>query len=253
MTRDTTEPGQKVPTLSRSDGAVARVYEELRREIISFERAPGAVLSRAKLEKQYAVSQTPIREALQMLEQDGLIQVFPQSRTQVSRIDVQQLNETHFLRVSVEVEVVWRLAAAPPPDMVARARAIVQMQQALLDGVGQAEMFNDLDRSFHKTLFDAVGVGSIQRILARRLGHLLRCQQLDLPSKGKMATIVADHEAILTGISSGDQEAATHAMRRHLSGTINRVEALRVQHPDYFTDGETWPVWTTANDKKGTS
>ncbi|WP_323770847.1 GntR family transcriptional regulator [Antarctobacter sp.] len=248
MASDTGHERGKGTASARSDGAATRVYDELRREIISFERAPGSVLSRATLEKQYSVSQTPIREALQMLDQDGLVQVFPQSRTLVSRIDVQQLNETHFLRVAVEVEVAWRLAAAPRDDVIARARAIVQMQKALLGDIDQAELFHDLDRSFHKTLFDAVGVGSIQQILARRLGHLLRCQQLDLPSQGKMATIVADHEAILNAISVGDQVAATEAVRRHLSGTINRVDALRAQHPDFFTDGKTWPVWSTTDE-----
>lgn len=232
---------------ARGDGAAVRVYDELRREIISFERAPGSVLSRATLEKQYAVSQTPIREALQMLDQDGLVQVFPQSRTVVSRIDVQQLNETHFLRVAVEVEVAWRLAVSPNEDVVSRARAIVQMQKALLGDTEQSELFHDLDRTFHRTLFDGVGVGSIQKMLSRRLGHLLRCQQLDLPSKGKMAMIVSDHEAILNAIASGDQAAATEAVRRHLSGTINRVDTLRAKHPDFFTDGKTWPVWTSAD------
>lgn len=246
MASDTGRDAVKVPGGARGDGAAIRVYDELRREIISFERAPGSVLSRATLEKQYAVSQTPIREALQMLDQDGLVQVFPQSRTVVSRIDVQQLNETHFLRVAVEVEVVWRLAASPREDVVARARAILQMQKALMNDTDQPELFQDLDRSFHQTLFDAVGVGTIQKMLARRLGHLLRCQKLDLPSQGKMAMIVADHEAILNAIASGDQTAAAEAVRRHLSGTINRVDALRAAHPDFFTDGKTWPVLTWA-------
>ncbi len=183
------------------------------------------------------VSQTPIREALQKLEQDGLVRIVPQSRTTVRRIDVKQLHETHFLRVAVESEVVRQLAQGGHKDNLRRARAVLHMQGALVGDTDQMDMFDALDRSFHLTLFEALGMGRLHAMLARQLGHLSRCQRLDLQRDGKMADIIAAHTAIIDGIDAGDHDAAVAAMRAHLSGTIRRVPDLQDEFPDYFTTG----------------
>ena len=145
--------------------------------------------------------------------------------------------ETHFLRVAVETEVVRRLAERKDDAVLSRARAIVKMQRALMEEGEQMDMFADLDRDFHRSLFEAINMVSLNELLTDRLGHLYRCQRLELPREGKTWDIVEAHEAILTGIQSGDPEKAAAAVRRHLSGTINRVESIRADHPDYFTDG----------------
>ncbi|MCA0872763.1 GntR family transcriptional regulator [Seohaeicola saemankumensis] len=235
--RDAAQPNSRTGTGGDSAGsAVQRAYDTLRQQIVSMSLPPGTVLSRPELAKRFGVSQTPIREALQKLEQDGLIRIFPQSRTLVRRIDIKQLYETHFLRVAVECEVIRRLALHPQEEALKRARAIVKMQEVLIGQLDQMDLFNEQDRNFHRTLFEAAGVGSTYDLLAAQTGHLLRCQRLDLPKKGKMTDIVADHEAILEAIEAGNVEHATEAMRRHLSGTIKRVETLRRENPDFFTE-----------------
>lgn len=218
-------------------GAPERVYTALRERILSFDLPPGAVLSRNAIAKDYNVSQTPVRDALQRLGQEGLVQIFPQSKTIVAPIDARQLSETHFLRVAVETEVVRQLASRDPGTSLKRARGILQMQRALMDAGDQMDMFADLDRDFHRSLFEAIGMGSLHEMLTDRLGHLYRCQRLELPREGKARDIVDAHTAIVDGIASGDPEKAAAAMRAHLSGTISRVEIIRSEHPDYFTDG----------------
>lgn len=215
-----------------------RVYADLRERILNFDLPPNSTLDRVALARRYGVSQTPVRDALQRLEQDGLVLIFPQSKTIVSPIDVRQLSETQFLRVSVETEVVRRLCCTQSLDVVRRCQAIVQMQRALIDGDEQMDMFTDLDRSFHRTLFAGVGMESLHVMLTRRLGHLYRCQRLELPRKGKTQDIVHAHQAILDGISTGDPEKAADAMRHHLSGTINRIASLRDEQPEFFTGDE---------------
>ena len=61
--------------------AAARVYTGLRARIVSLELLPDTVLSRAEIAKQYGVSQSPVREAVQKLEQEGLVVSYPKSRT----------------------------------------------------------------------------------------------------------------------------------------------------------------------------
>ncbi len=215
--------------------ASARVYDDLRQRIIDLDLPPDTVLVRNDLTAAYGVSQTPVREALQKLEQDGLVRIYPQSRTVVARINEQQLRESQFMRVAIETEVVRRLAAEHDEALLARIRSLVKMQEAVLDDPSQMQLFSSLDRAFHATLFDALNLQGLHTMLARRLGHLARCQALELPRTGKMQQIVEDHSAIVAGIAARDPEMAVDAMRRHLTGTITRIGVLRAEFPDYFS------------------
>jgi DNA-binding GntR family transcriptional regulator len=235
MSLEGASPGHATAARSTSGGsAVDRVYEHLRERIVSFGLPPDTTLSRSDLAREYGVSQTPVREALQRLEEDGLVHVFPQSKTVVARIAPHELQEANFLRVALETEVVRRLAAERNAEVIHRLEAILNMQRALCCDVAEMDMFSELDRRFHRTLFEAVDMPRLNEMLTRRLGHLARCHRLELPLSDKMEWIVRTHAAVVAAIAAGDPEAASEAMRAHLTGTIRRISVLREQYPQYF-------------------
>ncbi|WP_299812365.1 GntR family transcriptional regulator [uncultured Roseibium sp.] len=223
---------------SKTGGAPDRVYRQLRERILNFDLPPGASLSRNEIAEKYGVSQAPVREALQALEEDGLVLIIPQSRTLVSQIDVKQLYENQFLRVALECEVVRRLADARQTETIDRARTILRMQSTLEGQINKMDLFNELDRSFHAALFEGAGMSRINEMVRRKMGHLARCQRLELPVEGKMKTILQQHARVIEELEAGDAQGAAAAMNEHLSGTISRVEKLREEFPDYFTDGK---------------
>ena len=96
--------------LDRDRQAAPQVFQRLRGMIISLELPPGSPLSRAALAGQFGVSSTPIRDALMRLEEEGLVDVFPQYATVVSRVDVRLAQQAHFLRQAFELEIVRMLA-----------------------------------------------------------------------------------------------------------------------------------------------
>ncbi len=214
--------------------ASARVYDNLRKRIISFDLPPETTLSRADLAKEYSVSNTPIREAMLRLEQDGLVKTFPQSKTVVTKIDIPKLNEIHFLRISVECETVRRAAEAQDPKLVAKLRAIIRMQQALSIDDAEIGMFNELDEAFHQTLIVSVGQLGLYRLIQSKSGHLARARRLDLSRGDKATNIVGAHGKIVDAIEAGDAIAAQAAMRRHLTGTVAHIESLKAENPNYF-------------------
>lgn len=217
--------------------AAGRIYENLRLRIITVEIAPDSVLSRATLAKEYGVSQTPVREALQRLEQDGLVETFPQSRTVVTRIDPDALTEFYFLRRAVETEVVRHLAKAPSAETLSELDALIAMQETLIENIDQVTMFYDLDESFHRALFAGIGYVGLHNMIRSRSGHLDRARRLDMPRKDKMREIVDGHIAILEAVRAGNADAAEYAMREHLSGTLKRIATLRQANPDAFEAG----------------
>ncbi len=220
--------------LDRSRHASPQVFEQLRELILSLELAPGTVLSRAELAGQFGLSQTPIRDALMKLGEEGLVDIFPQHATVVSRIDLTAAKQAHFLRKSIELEVVRALAGAPPDGLVARLRAQIDLQSAVLDPADYRE-FVAADRAFHRMMFDAAGVPELFDLVRRLSGHVDRLRRLHLPSAGKAQAVVRDHRRIVEAIAKGDPDAAQQRLREHLSGTLGKVEEISARHPDYVT------------------
>lgn len=219
---------------SVAGSTVQRVYDDLRKRIITIQLPPDTTLSRTELTETYEVSQTPIREAMQLLKQEGLVRIYPQSRTVVTRIDVPQIYEAHFLRVALETEVCRRLALEPDSPTVMRARSIIKMQEAVADDPEQLSIFQELDELFHQTLFAGVRRSGLHQLIRERSGHLERIRRLHLPEKGKIINILEGHRAIVEAIAAGDETAAIAAIRDHLSRTVSKVEDLRAEFPHYF-------------------
>ena len=163
------------------------------------------------------------------------MQSFPQSRTVVTRIDVGRIREEHFLRVAVECEVVRQLAEAQDHAIATKLNGLLRLQEALVEDVEQAELFKQLDEAFHEELFRGVGQLNLHAHIVARSGHLARVRTLDLPKEGKMRAVLDGHRAIAHAIAAGDPAEAAAAMRRHLSGTIERLPGLRAERPEYFS------------------
>lgn len=215
--------------------AVEKVYEDLLRRIINLELPPGKALTRGDLCKEYQVSQTPVREALLRLEQIGLIKVKPQSGTEITSIDIEQIEQNHFLREALEFEVVRRLALKPNKELIKHLRSIVDMQEQVSTGDSMDLMlFAKLDEFFHRSMFEAAGQIQLHELVRSRSGHMDRIRRLHLPHEGKIRAILESHRKIIDGIEANDITEAVNSMREHLSGTLTRVQSLKDEFPDYF-------------------
>jgi len=227
-------PSSRAMPFDRSRHAAPQVFERLRDMILSLELAPGTVLSRAELAAQFGLSQTPIRDALIKLGEEGLVDIFPQHATVVSRIDAAAAAQAQFLRRSIESEVVRTLAGHANAVLLDRLRAQIDVQAALMGSPAYQE-FIAADRAFHRLMYVAAGVPDLFDLVRQRSGHVDRLRMLNLPSVGKQRAIVRDHRRIVDAIAGGDAEAAQAALRAHLSGTLGQIDAIRQAHPDYFT------------------
>lgn len=220
--------------LDRTRQAAPQVFEWLRGSILSLQLAPGTALSRTELAERFELSQTPVRDALLQLAQEGLVDIFPQHATLVSRIDIASATQAHFLRCAIELEVVRTLALAAAEDTaVLRAKLTAQIDLQAALGVADTEEFIASDQAFHRLMYEAAGAPDLYELVRRRSGHLDRLRRLDLPSPGKAERVVRDHRAIVVALAASDADAAQAAMRTHLSGTLGRIADIRARHPDY--------------------
>ena len=219
-------------TLDRTRYAAPQVLDRLREAILSLELPPGAVLTRLELAERFGVSQTPVREALLRLQEEGLVDVFPQHATLVSRISITVAREAHFLRRALELELVEQLAIETPPGLVDGMKETIALQ-ASLAGAQRYGEFVDADRSFHRQMYEAGGVTALWTQVTKTSGHVDRLRRLHQPTAGKTESILHDHRAIVSGIEARDPAAARSALRHHLSGTLSAVDDICRQYPDF--------------------
>jgi DNA-binding GntR family transcriptional regulator len=224
-----------VTRLDRSRHAAPQVFERLREMILSLELTPGTVLSRTELANRYGLSQTPVRDALMKLGEEGLVDIYPQHATVVSQINVTSALQAHFLRRSIELEVVRTVAEQRDAVLMAQLRETIARQTELLD-LKSYEQFSLLDQAFHRQMYEAAGVPQLWDLVRRLSGHIDRLRRLHLPVEGKTMAVVRDHAEIVDAIAKGDVEAAQAALRKHLSGTLNQIDQIRTSHPNFLTD-----------------
>src|SRR5689334_6215487 len=208
--------------LDRSRQAAPQVYARLRGLITALTLPPGAPLSRTALASEFGLSSTPIRDGLMRLAEEGLVEVFPQHATLVSRIDVRQAELAHFLRQALELEIVRMLArhadAALPGDLdelIARQRRFARE--------GDLESFIAADDNFHARLYAAADKQDLWALVRSRSGHIDRLRRLHLPSPGRAQNIIRHHRLIAQAIGAGKPDEAQAHLRAHLSGTLGEL------------------------------
>jgi DNA-binding GntR family transcriptional regulator len=222
-----------VRTQERGRGGAAYVFQSLRQDIIALTLAPGTGLSRAELQQRFGLSSTPVRDALMRLQEEGLVEVFPQHATVVSPIDLDKARQGQFLRRSIELEIVRGLAMKPDPASIERLHSLIRQQSAFAK-LGEYASFTAADQAFHKAMYDFADASALWDVVSRHGGHIDRLRRLHLPVPGKMRDVIRDHKSIVAAIEAGKPEEAQQNLRDHLSRSLSFVKNLEVRYPNYF-------------------
>lgn len=231
----TDNPFPKPFVLDRTRSAAAQVLEYLRENIINLTLKPAMPLDRQVMAKQFDLSQTPIRDALLRLEEEALVDIYPQRATVVRRIDVKSAQRAHFLRQSVELEVVRTLVASPSEELVSRLSAMLSQQANALECF-DFPRFVWADQTFHRTMYEAAGVEPLWHVARRLSGNLDRLRHLHVPMPGKAANVIVQHQRILDAVAKGDLAEAEESVRSHLTGTLNHLDEIRAQYSNYLLE-----------------
>lgn len=223
--------------LDRTRGASVQAFDHLRELITTMSLAPGTQLDRSALVEYFKLSSTPVRDALTRLSEEKLVDIYPQHATIVSAIDVESIKEVHFLRLSLELEVVASLARQRDPGLVNALEGLVS-QQAFALARKDYDSFIRVDMTFHQKMFSAAQVDELWHFLRSMSGNLDRLRRLHVPLADKGKLVLADHSSIVGAIASGDANMAQACVREHLSGTLMQLEALMERYPGYFLETE---------------
>lgn len=213
------------------------VYSDIRDRIINLGFEPGTPIAKNILAERFRVSPTPIREALLKLSEEDLVKIIPQSGTAVSLINIQHAREAHFLRLSVEVEVVRVLCDEIDKSGLAKLNTWIERQVTELNAGNQIE-FKRADDSFHNEMFRIAGVEGLAQLLSRRRGHYDRIRGLYLLQQERRKIVIVEHRKVFAALSKRDAPAAEAAVRMHLGKSLAIIDQIQDRFPDYFLTSE---------------
>jgi DNA-binding GntR family transcriptional regulator len=193
-----------------------RVYRTLRDEIVFLELPPGAPVREVDVAKRLGVGRTPVREALQRLAMNYLVELLPGRGAFVTPISLPDLVKITEIRLNLE-----GFAAAS-----AAARATDAERETLRrvrDEISQAteetprDTLIRLDQDAHRAIYDATHNAFLEDCLHRFLNLTLRAWVLVLDSVGGVTEMVEEHVTLINAVVEGDAEEASALARQHIT------------------------------------
>lgn len=221
----------------RSATAAVRIRSALRTQIVGMELAPGEPISEKALCEQFAVSRTPVREALLSLADEHLIEIRPQIGTFVARISLPAIRDAMVIRRALE-RVSAREAAARAGAADAKQLFAILDEQERHTGRNGFFRFHAADEALHQAIAEIAGHPNIWRVIRQEKAQVDRGRLLVLPQLRRRKLVVEQHRLIVDAIAAHDPDAAEAAMEAHLKDVLPSFARIRIEYPDYFDDAE---------------
>ncbi len=214
---------------SRLAGAAGRIYEQLFRQILRGELAPNALLSESELAKRLESSRTPVREALLMLEGEGLVRRYPGRGYLVTEITPQDVDEIFELRITLEVLALRKAYAAISSPVLAG----LELQLTKLKEGDSPDDYYAADRTLHELLAQYCGNARLQVFLNTLDSQIERVRYISARRPDRLKESRREHLDIIHALMERDLPKAEERLTLHIRNvgestkTVCRLQQLR--------------------------
>ena len=208
--------------------AGARIAAELREEILTGAYAPGARIRQEDLAGRHGASRLPVREALRMLEAEGLVTLVPNTGAWVAQLSLSECEEMYQIRERIEP----LLLRFNIPLLSAESIDALEVLADAMETSEDVEQFLRLDREFHLSCYTAAQtsvLGDTVLQLWNRTQHYRRAFTRVFRSEGDRS-VHHEHQLLVSAIRRGDVDEA----ERILAGHIRRTRLELARHPQVF-------------------
>jgi DNA-binding GntR family transcriptional regulator len=219
----------------RRQTIATQIHAVLRREIITNQLTPHTRLSEQEIARRFAVSRTPVREALIKLVEEKLVEIYPQYGSFVAPIPLGDVLDSQFVREALECAAVEQAAARFEPAQTAGLLALLDRQRACA-AAEDYDGFFTADERLHALIMEIAGHPNAWRLVEQAKTQMDRVRYLSMHLVRKRATVIAEHTAIVEPLARGDAPEAVAAMRLHLRGLFRSVAMLTETNSGYFAD-----------------
>lgn len=213
-------PGGTPPKIKRTLFK-AQVVDILRSEIVLGHLPPGTPLVERELAETLHVSRIPVREALQVLEQEGLVSSSSSHRRCVIQLTERDIRELYAVRTQLERLAVQQAASNTSPEHQKQLNSMLQaMDQALVSRDEVA--FPQTDVALHRTIWQQAGNRHLQHMLERMSGQLLMFASRH-SRMYEWDEVLYLHRDLVQHINASDPQAASRSIDAHMQNSLERA------------------------------
>ncbi len=212
---------------SRDDrfSLVTQIAIEVGGEIIEELLPPGHDLNSVDLAKRYKTSRTPIREALMLLEKEGLVDVPPRRRPRVMVLDLPTIAEIYRTRATLLELVAADVASkASDAEIAGLAAQVERLEQAYRQDDLRAYLWQIIE--FHDLNLSASGNQTAKRIVESLLLRTIQLRRRSLATPGRMAVSLEDHRRLVQAYQTRDANLAAALIRSNHMYALKNIERL---------------------------
>ena len=208
---------QKKPSLK------AEIAAALRSQILEGALRPGQRVIEPELAQRFGASKTPVREALQELVAEGLVEVLPKKGYRIRAMDAADLLEILDLRAVLEAHAAARAARTADAEAVQRLR---ERWEAQRDATGLEPLERTLRaRDFHAEISRIADSGRLRAVLDGLHREMVRAHHVLPELRWHLAEDIElrEHREILEAVAAGEPERSAQAMRTHLESILGSL------------------------------
>jgi DNA-binding GntR family transcriptional regulator len=206
----------------------ARIADALRDEILGGGYQPGERIRQQELASQNGASRVPVREALRILEAEGLVTLVANAGSWVSSLSAQECTEMYQMRERLEPLLLSYSAPALSEDVIDQLQELADAMQQSAD----VEHFIRLDRTFHLLSYSAAStimLGDTILRLWNRTQHYRRAYTRMFRAE-RDDSVHYDHQLLVSALRNRDSEDAERVLASH----IRRTRLALGRHPEIF-------------------
>ena len=202
-----------------------KVYLQLEKDILCGKFTPGESLIELKISADLGVSRTPVREAIRMLEQKGLVEMQPHRGAVVLGVNEKDLEDVYTIRMYIEGLAAKWAAAEITDEQLRELTEIVDLQE-FYQLKSATERINDLDSRFHERIFEYCHSRPLQHTLSE-LHHMVQWfRGLSLSTEGRAGRAIEEHRRILEALAARDGDLAEKLTVLHIKNARENLVKL---------------------------
>ncbi len=215
-----------------------KVYDVIRDEILNGDIVPGERIIEARLAEQIGASRTPVREALHLLEKEGLLESIPRVGYCVKPLSWSEVEEIcHIRAVNETLAAKWAMKRVSPKELLALENNLTMAEHEIRSGNPKA--FVNRDAEFHDIIARASGSERLVELCEVLRRHMLRyrIESFYLPEIGMRA--IQGHRRILDSIRARDEAGVEEAIFSHLEQSKKDTHRFAFPEAHSKTESET--------------
>ena len=202
----------------------------LRQMIFDGELEDGSRVPEKGLCERFSISRTPLREALKVLANEGLITLLPNKGARITRLTPEDIDEVFPIMGALEAVAGEMAASAISDDGIAEIRAL-HYQMALHHTRKERLEYFSLNQQIHERILDAAGNPTLTQMYKTLSGRIRRARYIANISQARWDQAMQEHESILHTLGERDGACLGKLLKSHL---LNKREAVKVA----IRDGE---------------